>query len=73
MMEKYRILVKQSLYQTKTGHLQNEYHFMLENGIYLGGLILPADGQFILDDKALEIICKALALRWGVIKSKKQT
>ena len=72
MMVKYNIMVHQNLCKTNTGHLQNEYHFMLQNGIYLGALLLPSDGQYILDDKALTFVCKALALRWRVMPTKKQ-
>ena len=72
MMMKYNIMVHQNLCKTNTGYLQNEYHLMLPNGIYVTGMILPADGQFILDDKVLTVTCKALAMRWGVMPNKKQ-
>lgn len=72
MLMKYNIMVQQNLCKTNTGHLQNEYHFMLQNGTYLGALLLPSDGQYVLDDKVLTVTCKALALRWGVMPTKKQ-
>lgn len=72
MLVKYNIMVRQNLCKTNAGYLQNEYHFMLQNGVYLGGLLLPTDGQYVLDDKSLTIICKGLALRWGVMPTKKQ-
>lgn len=50
---------------------RNEYHFYLETGIYLGGLLFPCNGQYAFDDKMLDIITKALAVRWGLIKMKR--
>jgi len=70
-MTKNRIEVQQKLYQTNTGQVNNEYHFWSENGIYLGGLLLPSNAQYVFDDKALEVITKALAIRWGLIHIKK--
>ena len=67
-MEKYKILIRQNMYQLSTGEVINQYHFALQNGLYLGVLRLPADRQFMFDDKMLAPICKALSMRWGIIK-----
>lgn len=69
-MIKNRIIIKQNLHQTSGGQINNEYHFWTEQGIYCGALLLPSDGQFIFDDKALNIITKALGIRWGLIQTK---
>lgn len=71
-MTKNKIEVQQKLYRIGTGQVNNEYHLWAENGIYLGGLLFPPNGQYLFDDKALEIITKALAARWGLIHLKKQ-
>ena len=49
----------------------NEYHFYTENNIYLGGVILPANGQYMFDTKVLNIIPRALAIRWHLVPTPK--
>ena len=63
------IIVRQNIYLSNAGQVNNEYHFWTEQGIYLGGLLLPSDRQYLYDEKALNIITKALAMRWGIIQS----
>lgn len=65
------IIVRQNLVRSNTGQVQNEYHFWFQNGFYLGCLVLPADGQYMLDAKALNIITRALALRYGLIQPRR--
>ena len=50
----------------------NQYHFYTENNIYLGGVVLPDNGQYMFDAKTLDIITKALAVRWGIIPMPKK-
>lgn len=69
-MGKNKIIIRQNLYKTSSGQLNNEYHFWTENGIYLGGILLPSNNQYMFDDKCLDIITKALAIRWGLIQAK---
>lgn len=69
-MIKNKIIIRQNLYKTNTGQVNNEYHFWADNGIYLGGLLLPSNSQYLYDDKCLEIITKSLAIRWGLIQTK---
>ena len=45
----------------------NEYHFYTETNIYLGGVLMPNNGQFAFDTKMLDVITRALAIRWGII------
>lgn len=45
----------------------NEYHFYTDTNIYLGGVLMPANGQFAFDTKMLDVITRALAIRWGTI------
>lgn len=65
-----KIVVRQKLYKTNTGQVNNEYHLWTEQGIYCGALLFPSDGQYMFDDKILNIITKALAIRWGLIQAK---
>ena len=67
-MVKYKILIRQNIYKSSTGEVINEYHFSTENGMYLGGLRFPGNFQFMFDDKMLAPICKALGMRWGLVK-----
>lgn len=64
------IIVAQRLVRSNTGQMQNEYHFWSQNGFYYG-LPFPADGQYLADYKALNIITKALALRYGLIQPRR--
>ena len=70
-MTKNKIEIRQQLYRSNAGQINNEYHFWTEHGINLGGLLFPPDGQYLFDDKALDIVTKALALRWKLIQSRK--
>ena len=47
----------------------NEYRIITPQGIIIAHLVLPSDGQFMIDCKILDGICKGLAYRWG-LKSK---
>ena len=69
-MIKNKIWIQQRLYKSSTGQMNNQYHFWAENGIYLGAILFPADGQYLFDDKVLNIITKALAIRCGLIRAK---
>lgn len=69
-MRKFKIDIIQNVYKDNMGQLHNEYHFQMENGIYLGGLSFPSNGQYLFDDKILTIIAKTLAIRWGLIQAK---
>lgn len=69
--KKYKLIIKRRFYRTPTGEVINEYHFMIENGIYLGYIRLPGDAQWNKDGKCLEINAKAIAIRWELIKPKK--
>lgn len=55
---KYRLIIKRNFYRTPIGEVINEYHFMIENGIYLGYIRLPGDAQWNKDGKCLEIIAR---------------
>lgn len=70
-MTKNKIEIRQQMYKSNAGQVNNEYHFWSESGIYFGGLLFPSDGQYLFDDKALDIVTKALALRWRLIQAKK--
>ena len=69
--KKYRLIVKRKIYRNQIGEVIIEYHFMIENGIYLGYLRLPGDAQWNKDGKCLDVIMKALSFRWELIKPKK--
>lgn len=71
-MNKYGFDICQNLYQDQSKEIHNEYHFRSPNGFYLGGLRFPSDMQYAFDDKMLEIIAKALAIRYGYIKPKQR-
>lgn len=57
--------------QVSQNQIQNEYYFYTGTGIYLGTVILPADRQFMADAKVLNIITRAIALRWGLIQPRR--
>lgn len=44
----------------------NQYRLWTEQGLCLAHLVMPADGQYILDSKALDLICKVIAKRWKI-------
>lgn len=46
----------------------NEYRIYTPQKICVAYITLPPDGQYIKDSKVIDIICKSLAHRWGVIK-----
>lgn len=46
----------------------NEYKVFTPQGICIAHVVMPPNGQYIMDAKTVEIICKALAYRWGVVK-----
>ena len=66
------IRVVQSIVKSNTNQMQNEYHFYAESGFYFGGVCLPCDGQFWLDNKVITVITKILALRWKLIQPKRR-
>ena len=43
-----------------------------EDNIYLGGVILPPNGQYMFDTKILNFITRALAIRWHLIPMPKK-
>lgn len=66
-MKLYSIEVRQVINQAGV-QVQNEYHFYAENGMYLGVVIFPPNGQLMYDAKMLEVITKSIAIRWGFIE-----
>ena len=46
----------------------NQYLLFLPTRICIAQILMPPDSQFIGDTKALDIITKAMAIRWGVYK-----
>lgn len=42
-------------------------------GIPVADIYLPPDGQAMMNYKCVEILCKALAVRWGVLDLKKKS
>ncbi len=59
--------IVQNYYTDRNGQLHNEYYFFSESNIRFGGVLLPSNSQYMEDAKTLDIITKALALRWGLI------
>ena len=59
--------IVQNRYMDRNGQPHNEYYFFSANNIRLGGVLLPSNSQYMEDAKTLNIITKALALRWGAI------
>ncbi len=51
----------------------NVYEIYLPQGIKVFIGCMPNDGQLIRDAGALEIICKVLAMRWGIIQKNKKS
>jgi len=49
----------------------NKYLLYLPQNYCVCQVAFPPDGQYIHDSKALDIITKALALRWGVNNQQK--
>ena len=72
-MNKYSLGICQNLYQDRGGEIHNEYNLQSPNSFYLGGLRFPSDKQYAFDDKTLEIIAKALAIRYGLIQQKRRS
>ena len=66
------IIVVQNLNKLSNGQEQNEYHFYTLTRIYLGGIILPNDRQFMSDSKVLNIVTRAMALRWQLIQQRRK-
>lgn len=50
----------------------NQYLLFLPQNICIAQITLPPDSQKMADAKTLNIITKAIALRWGVLKEKKK-
>lgn len=48
------------------------YYIFDINGQLMAIQYLPHNGQLLADFKTLDIITKAIALRWGIIKPKKK-
>ncbi len=63
--------VVQNFYTDKMNQCRNEYHFYTKNGIYLGAILFPSNGQMLDDAYALNRITKYLAMRWGIVKQTK--
>ncbi len=64
--------IHQNINHSNTGQVQNEYHFCTNTGIYLGALYFPSDGQYMVDAKTLNIITKALGIRWRIIQPRQK-
>ena len=71
-MEMNKIHIVQSTTQSNTGEVRTEYHLYTPNNIYIGGICCPYDGQYLFDSKVLNIITRALAIRWRVIPMPKK-
>lgn len=54
----------------KIGIVQNDNQYLLylPTNICVGQVAFPSDHQYLQDAKALDIITKALAIRWGLIR-----
>lgn len=50
----------------------NTFYLYTETNLCLGGVVLPNNGQHLYDLRTLELITKALAIRWGVINPPKK-
>lgn len=48
------------------------YNIYLPNGIQIGAVSLGTDFQVAYDLKVLEIICKAIAMRYGLVEHKRR-
>lgn len=48
----------------------SSYQIFLPNEVLVAEVITPPDGCYIKDSECLTILCKALALRYGVIRNK---
>jgi len=48
------------------------YYIFDSNGQLMAIQYLPNNGQYIADFKTLDIITKAIALRWGILRPKKK-
>lgn len=48
----------------------SNYQIFLPNEVLVAEVITPPDGCYIKDSECLTILCKALALRYGVIRNK---
>lgn len=51
----------------------NQFLFYTETNIFLGAVYLPNNGQHLDDAKTLNIITRALAVRWGLIQTQSRT
>ena len=71
-MRMNNIEVIQNVYKAASGQVMNEFHFITETGVHLGGLIFPPNGQYLFDAKALNLISRALAIRWNIIPMPKK-
>jgi len=49
------------------------YHVLTQQGQLISMHYLPPDGQLMYDNKTLDIITKAEAIRWGILKPKKSS
>jgi len=54
----------------QTGNSQ--YTFYTETNICLGIVVMPDNGQYMFDCKVLDVVTKAMALRWGLISQPKK-
>ena len=71
-MRMNNIEVLQNVHKSANGQVMNEYHFITETGLHLGGLIFPANGQYLFDAKVLNLISRAIAIRWNIIPTPKK-
>lgn len=51
----------------------NIYEIYIPQGIKIFIGCMPNDGQLIRDTAALDMICKVLAMRWGIIQKNKKS
>ncbi len=49
------------------------YHVLTQQGQLISTHYLPPDGQLMYDNKTLDIITKAEAIRWGIIRPRKNS
>lgn len=49
------------------------YYFFTQQGELKAQVYLPADGQMLADFKTIEVVAKALAYRWGILRPTKNS
>lgn len=50
----------------------SQYYFYTDTNIWLGAVAMPDNHQYSFDTKMLNVITRALAIRWGLIPAPKK-